>query len=144
MNPHRKGELVLIYDIDLEKLTGPRSANDHSSSAPGNDGTKEVEEAAQRLLSPETAFMQFLGPLWICLQNRRLFKTAQGRLGFGSINISEGDNVCIISGSSTAHVLRVIGHDQEQFHFIGEAYVHGMMNGEIDRLGLEEQCITLE
>jgi hypothetical protein len=144
MNPHRKGELVLMYDIDLGKLTSPRSANGCSSSAPGNDGTKEVEEAAQRLLSPETAFMQFLGPLWICLQNRRLFKTAQGRLGFGSINISESDNVCIISGSSTAHVLRIIGHDQEHFRFLGEAYVHGMMHGEIDKLGLEEQCITLE
>lgn len=106
--------------------------------------TASTTETMRTLLSPGTTFMQFLGPLWMCLQNRRLFRTAQSRWGFGSIHIEEDDDVCIISGSTTAHILRPVGHAfQKHFHFLGEAYVHGMMNGEMDTLGLEERDITL-
>jgi hypothetical protein len=88
--------------------------------------------------------MRFLGPLWICLQNRRLFNTALGRFGFGSAQIEKGDVVCILNGASTAHVLRPqTGSDGSSYYFIGEAYVHGMMHGEIGELCLREQDIYL-
>ncbi|KAK9786204.1 putative Heterokaryon incompatibility domain-containing protein [Seiridium cardinale] len=108
------------------------------------NGSDEPSQAVEALLDSESPFMQFLGPLWICMQNRRLFMTARGRLGFGSMHVEEGDNVCIISGSRTAHVLRPANHGGTGNHnFLGEAYVHGMMNGEIETLKVEEQRITL-
>lgn len=129
------------YEITIATFSGFFSSITHF---PPSADTASTAEMMRDLLSSGTTFMQFLGPLWMCLQNRRLFRTAQGRWGFGSIHMEEGDDVCIISGSTTAHILRPVGYAlQKHFHFLGEAYVHGMMNGEIDTLGLEEQDVTL-
>lgn len=75
---------------------------------------------------------------------RRIFKTIGGRVGFGPANVEAGDCVCIFSYARTAHILRPTADvERKTYTIIGEAYVHGMMHGEVEELGLEEQDITL-
>lgn len=51
--------------------------------------------------------------------------------GLGSPNVKVGDLVCIFFGCSVPVVVRGIREGESQFYqFIGECYVHGMMDGE--------------
>jgi hypothetical protein len=74
-------------------------------------------------------------------QGRRFMTTMGGRLGWGIDNmfgddekqVKSGDKVAIIFGCSTPIVIRPYG---SHFHVLGEAYIHGLMDGEA--LGLLE------
>lgn len=76
---------------------------------------------------------------------RQLFSTPDGRLGFGNVGMQEGDVVCIFNGAVTPHVLRKVNGDDSDvtYKLVAAAYVHGMMNGEIQELGLEAKDIHL-
>ena len=52
-----------------------------------------------------------------------------------------GDLVCVLSGSSTPHVLRRVDNRDgcERYRFVGDAYVHGLMYGEIEKMDLKER-----
>ncbi|KAK8128869.1 hypothetical protein PG984_009977 [Apiospora sp. TS-2023a] len=72
------------------------------------------------------------------------FGNFDGRFGFGPSNIAVGDSVCIFSFARTAHIIRrTPGSDSETYAIVGNAYVHGMMHGEVEDLGIEEQEIVL-
>jgi hypothetical protein len=60
--------------------------------------------------------------------NRRLFATEKGYLGLGPAAILTGDIIAVILGLDTPLVLRRSGVDGYQI--VGEAYVHGIMDGE--------------
>jgi hypothetical protein len=59
---------------------------------------------------------------------RRLFVTSRGFMGLGPPAAQVGDQVCLLLGGQVLYVLR----DREDGHseFIGECYVHGMMDGQ--------------
>jgi hypothetical protein len=59
--------------------------------------------------------------------NRRLLVTNDGYIGLGPIKARQGDHVCILYGCSVPAILREINGG---FSLIGEAYVHGCMDGE--------------
>lgn len=61
------------------------------------------------------------------LRNRRLFITRSGRMGIGPSHMQEFDQVCILMGSDMPLILR---DENEHHRFIGDSYVHGIMNGE--------------
>ncbi|KAL0941989.1 heterokaryon incompatibility protein [Colletotrichum truncatum] len=65
---------------------------------------------------------------------RRFFTTkAEKRLCIGPALSNKGDKICIIAGCNFPLVLRQIRDEKGQdsaFQLIGEAYVHGIMNGE--------------
>jgi hypothetical protein len=67
-------------------------------------------------------------------ENRCLFVTSDGKLGFAHTRIKEGDQVCMLYGGSLLYVLRQ-QQDQvcqaEKFYFISEAYVFDHMDGEV-------------
>lgn len=76
-------------------------------------------------------------------QGRQLFSTVDGRFGFGNVGLQEGDVVCIFNGAVTPHILRkVSGHDGT-YTLVAAAYIHGLMKGEIEELGLEREEIRL-
>ena len=60
-------------------------------------------------------------------KSRRLFTTIAGRVGLGGNSCRSGDLVCILLGCPTSLILRQNG---VTFQLIGEAYVHGLMDGE--------------
>ena len=67
-----------------------------------------------------------------CLCERRIFVTDTGYMGLGDQHMVEGDVIAILFGLSVACVLRpVMGRPHGTYEFVGEAYVHGVMDGEI-------------
>ena len=62
------------------------------------------------------------------LINRRLFVTASGRLGLGPASMMSGDTVAILFGGNVPYVLRPLANNQ--WHFVGECYLDGCMDGE--------------
>jgi hypothetical protein len=57
---------------------------------------------------------------------RTLFKTAEGRFGLGPQHMLAGDIVTIIHSTKVPIILRPV--DQARYEFVGEAYVHGIMD----------------
>lgn len=74
---------------------------------------------------------------------RQLFITADGRFGFGNVGLHEGDVVCIFQGAVTPHILRKVSGNDGTYTLVASAYIHGLMNGEIEELGLEREEIRL-
>jgi hypothetical protein len=58
---------------------------------------------------------------------RRLFRTSRGLMGLGPAAAQIGDQVCVLLGGQVLYVLR--GCNEGEFEFVGECYVHGMMDG---------------
>lgn len=64
------------------------------------------------------------------VNNRRLFLTRDGRVGCGPKLMKAGDVVFVMKGAQTACILRPV-EGKDYWLFVGEAYVHGIMHGEI-------------
>jgi hypothetical protein len=73
--------------------------------------------------------------------NRRFFRTEEGRLGWGPDQTKEGDVVCVLNGVDVPLVLRRVC--DRGFEVIGDAYVHGIMDGEAMSMGLNEKEMLL-
>jgi hypothetical protein len=71
----------------------------------------------------------FWRPMVSRSSGRRYFVSHRGYLGVGPSTTSPGDVIAIILGLDTPLVLRAIGEDRYQI--VGEAYVHGIMDGEL-------------
>lgn len=59
---------------------------------------------------------------------RRLFATTSGYLGFGSPSLQETDEVWLLEGAKVPFILRKDG--QDSYSLVNECYVHGVMFGE--------------
>jgi hypothetical protein len=65
------------------------------------------------------------------IEDKDMFLTAQGYLGLGHEGFQVGDTVCILSGGDVPFLLREhVQEDQKVFLFLGECYIHGVMDGE--------------
>lgn len=74
-------------------------------------------------------------------QRRRLFITKKGYLGLGPRDAELGDSVFILLGCKVPVVLRNKG---EQWDFVGEAFVTGIMDGEIVYRAQQELSQSLQ
>ncbi|PKS06155.1 hypothetical protein jhhlp_007472 [Lomentospora prolificans] len=64
---------------------------------------------------------------------RRSFLTSSGYVGVGPLHAQVGDEVCVFLGGKTAYLVR---SREGGFHsLVGEAYVHGIMYGELVKGG---------
>jgi Heterokaryon incompatibility protein (HET) len=72
---------------------------------------------------------------------RRLFQTERGYIGLGPAACRLNDRVCVLFGGQVLYLLR----EQDVNHeFIGECYVHGMMDGQaVQAELLSEKVFTL-
>ncbi|KAN0114550.1 Heterokaryon incompatibility protein (HET) domain containing protein [Hyaloscypha variabilis] len=66
--------------------------------------------------------------------NRRFFKTENGRFGWTVDGARVGDEICVLFEGDYPFVLRKEGDDDACYTIVGDAYVHGVMEGE----GMEE------
>jgi hypothetical protein len=77
------------------------------------------------------------------LQYKQLFVTREGRLGFTMTGVRSGDLLSALNGSPVLHVQRHVPTEDDTnitaFKFVGGAYVHGLMNGESDDIGVDEE-----
>ncbi|KIN05381.1 hypothetical protein OIDMADRAFT_51193 [Oidiodendron maius Zn] len=60
---------------------------------------------------------------------RKIFVSKQGYVGLSSHNVQPGDQICVLFGGSTPYIVRPTSISGE-YLFLGECYVHGLMNGE--------------
>jgi hypothetical protein len=67
------------------------------------------------------------------VMHRRLFLTATGCIGLVGQSVAVGDEVWIVAGRTTPVVLR--RSQSGRFKWMGEAYVHRIMQGDAVRSG---------
>ena len=59
---------------------------------------------------------------------RRLFWAEEGYMGLGPAAAKVGDKICVFHGGQVLYVLRA--RNENEHEFVGECYVHGLMDGE--------------
>ncbi|KAF3031425.1 hypothetical protein E8E12_001247 [Didymella heteroderae] len=82
------------------------------------------------------------GRISALMGDQRLFITTSGRLGHAFPNVSLGDQICIFSDAQVVHIVRPRSAEHT-YELVGPAYVHGMMHGEVAKLNIVEQDVTL-
>lgn len=61
---------------------------------------------------------------------RCLFSTKKGLLGLGPYSVQKGDQVWVVPSGRTLYILGPLSDtSSSKREFIGESYVHGIMNG---------------
>ena len=73
-------------------------------------------------------------------RNRRFCSTKKGYIGWASPSAQKGDRICILLGGQVPYVVRPV---KGGCTYLGEAYVHGMMNGEAVTMGKREDITLL-
>jgi hypothetical protein len=58
---------------------------------------------------------------------RRYFSTEKGRLGVGPPEIKKGDTISVFYGGDPVYILRPAELNSEEWFFVGDAFVHGLM-----------------
>jgi Heterokaryon incompatibility protein (HET) len=77
---------------------------------------------------------------------RRFCVTEKGFMGLVPRSAKPGDKVCILLGAETPFVLRSKARERNemvQYELIGEAYVHGIMDGELIKGKVEARPLVL-
>jgi len=72
----------------------------------------------------------------------RLCFLEDGHVGWAPAEAEVGGVVCVLNGSVAPFALREI--QDGTFRFVGECYVHGLVNGEILHLGKEERDFVIQ
>ncbi|PMD46045.1 HET-domain-containing protein [Hyaloscypha variabilis F] len=76
-----------------------------------------------------------------CLYDFRPFFSKKGYIGLAPEFAAPGDTICVILGAIAPYVLRKVSGGG--FELVGEAYVHGIMDGEAMDMGLDEEEFCL-
>ncbi|KAJ4351201.1 uncharacterized protein N0V89_006540 [Didymosphaeria variabile] len=82
-------------------------------------------------------YMRVMGSLF----DRRPFVTTQGFIGLGPSCAEPGDEVYIFMGAQVLFVMRRCGENAVKL--LGEAYVHGIMDGELLNTDFVECCLQI-
>lgn len=103
---------------------------------------EEVGEEAIHLTSrasPEVSseklpsMTEYRERFWIMSSQRRLVRTRRGCLALAPASCQVGDEVAFLLGAKAPFILR--GTAEDKWELLGEAYVHGFMQGEIAMWG---------
>ncbi|KAM0174590.1 hypothetical protein ACHAPF_005957 [Botrytis cinerea] len=122
LSKHRLNESLIPAWEDLEKLI--------------------VIAANEDLTDPEKTkldkdYGDFYESFRIAYAGRRMFRTEKGYWGIAAqtLDVDNEDEIWVIAGSKVPMVLRPVrGSNSVNRELIGEAYVHGIMNGEVLKL----------
>jgi hypothetical protein len=106
---------------------------------------REDEEADDEIVFRQIRYL--LISSWY-LVDMHFFVTKDRRFGVANAGFVPGDHLCIFNAASIAHIVRkhneASAREDETWLLMGEAFVHGLMNGEIDEMSIEEHEIVLE
>ena len=86
-------------------------------------------ESGQTSQAPSSQLRDFFLMIDKFLRHKRVIITQQSYLGLGRPTYRPGDIACVLHTASTPYVLRSINEDGE-YSLVGEAYIHGYMDGE--------------
>lgn len=80
------------------------------------------------------------------LEGRQLFRTRAGCFGYTKRDVKCCDLVFLITGLPVFHVLREAGEGsqgEQLWKIIGDAYLQGLMRGEVDEMDLDVEDVVL-
>jgi Heterokaryon incompatibility protein (HET) len=92
-------------------------------------------------------YSSMVGP--VCAK-RRFCVTENKYMAVVPPKTEPGDMICIVHGAQTPLILRRLCHKEKEgvrndtYAFVGECYVHGMMNGEMLDTGYETEWFTIQ
>ncbi|ETS76095.1 hypothetical protein PFICI_11482 [Pestalotiopsis fici W106-1] len=121
----RWAELMEKLDVDFDSLI---LLHECAFAGPLDPAIIEADKEAMGLIGPNTPCIKYMSDSAFFLMGKRPFMTSMGRFGFGPLSLQEGDKV---------------NPEGANYQIIGQAYVHDMMHGEVENLGIEEQDILL-
>ncbi|ORY14944.1 heterokaryon incompatibility protein-domain-containing protein [Clohesyomyces aquaticus] len=130
-----------VEDILLSTLVSDcdRIGLDLGLRLPRTESGNITEETKMRIMQAiETKSNNALTGLHPAFIHRKLILTEGGYLGLTAKHAQKGDVVTILGGTQVPMVLRRNG---DHFNLIGEAYIHGIMDGEAGR---GERTLELE
>jgi len=90
------------------------------------DANRTFEENYEAWAQP---FSDFRREMNVTSSRRRLFRTKGGLLGLGPLDLQQGDKIWVLAGAYAPIALRSLANGN--WRYLGEAYVHGCMRGEI-------------
>lgn len=122
---------TLIANASLEESRVPQSLDTYYNAFRLSYLSTNVPE----FVKPDTAAATVYGrAVSNAAVDRRFFVTRKGYMGLGSHSTRPGDIIAVLSGGKTPYVLRKSGRALHRF--LGECYVHGIMDGEaLEELG---------
>jgi Heterokaryon incompatibility protein (HET) len=139
----RKEAVWRIPCGDLARLSGTRRHRAHITSPDVLEGFKLLKEgfkSHEAGYSADTrlhSYMTSMGDMF----KRRPFLSAQGYVGLAPSHAEVGDVIVIIYGAIVPFIVRDLG--KGRFNFVGEAYVHGIMDGEYVEKGPPTETFIL-
>ena len=101
---------------------------------------KDEKEKEDRPISIRRVARHFDRDVLRMAKNRRFCTTKKGYMGWAPPEAQAGDQICVLMGGQVLYIVRPVegGH-----RYLGEAYVHGLMDGKALAMGKEE-VITLK
>jgi hypothetical protein len=141
--PHKT--IIANADIFPSSLRGTSLADTYAAFRrhyASFKGEKRTSDQVSKETDKVNAY-QYLWAISLAATGRRIFTTKGGYVGLGPLSMQPDDCVVLLSGGKTAYMLRKT-KKASTFTFLGEAYVHGFMNGEgyQDDYTLEEFAIV--
>ncbi|OIW29751.1 hypothetical protein CONLIGDRAFT_343943 [Coniochaeta ligniaria NRRL 30616] len=122
--------------IDVRFLPTER---DFAMVFPDDPDSREKESFLDRLSEARPAFYK------ACML-KRLAYTSKGMMGLVRPETQVGDRIAVLAGSKVLHCLREVtqasGKGKARYQLVGEAYFHGMMDGQA-MAGLELEEVVL-
>jgi hypothetical protein len=132
-SPHEQSLTYLLFKLHLLAVaeSNPATPTIYQVEKLYNSIDWAKYRAGSNIQLPDEGFELYSG-LKQKYGRRRLFVTEKRYLGLGPASMVEGDEVWVLPGAGAAFVLRGVGRVEEErrFALVGEAYVHGIMNGE--------------
>jgi hypothetical protein len=135
----------VVFVFGLEDTTNlPSYEIIKEFSAEMEEASNSAEANQSNIQAVSVNWSTFLRQMEKTIFGRRLFKTENGHIGLGPETMQEGDLVWMICCAKIPYVLRSTGGEEGQFTLIGEAYVHGFVNGEMVEQGLGERLVDIQ
>jgi hypothetical protein len=129
-----------VWSTDEYACSTAQRPNLTNSSASANVNiADELSDAIESQLQIDVAAMMHL-------EGRQLFLTEQGYCGYTKRGVQPGDALCLITGLPVLHVLRKMnetGDGEQCWELVGDAYVQGLMHGEVDEMNVAEGDVVL-
>jgi SpoVK/Ycf46/Vps4 family AAA+-type ATPase len=103
--------------------------------------------ARERLAAVQPDVAAFVLPLMRCMAGRRLCLTGKGMLGVVPPFSALGDEIAVFQGMQTPFLLRRArkggSYPGECYQNVGECFIHGIMDSEVVRSGMQPRTIAL-
>jgi hypothetical protein len=133
-----EGSSITAWDAFRRTLIGDMHLTDYES-----DHRASAEEAASVDAQLEGQSLDVRFPLRDMVCSQSFFITKAGYIGIGPPDADVGDQVWVLLCGNYPHVLRALpatGKAKGGFEHVGDAYVHGIMDGEACRNGKSQMC----